>query len=57
MRRDGLTAGCGMQVIELQLSMASLVYSLIEENGPRELLVATVRPLSLSVILCLFCVF
>ena len=32
-----------VQVLKLQLSIAALVYSLIEENGPAELLVAKVR--------------
>jgi len=31
-----------VQVAELQLSMASLIYSLIEENGPAELAVVKV---------------
>jgi len=31
-----------VQVLKLQLSIAALVYSLIEENGPAELLVAKV---------------
>jgi len=42
-------------MIELQLSMATLVYSLIEENGPRQLDIAKVSPHSISLAAVLLC--
>jgi len=37
-------------MLELQLAMASLVYSLIEENGPKELAIAKVFLCTISLV-------